>query len=82
MLSLDLGIYGHSNAETGYRNSTYSIEAVFRTVLDPSSVQIVYRMRSISKSEVRANWSLLQSTWCRGGLYLQFGTVLVDILYY
>ena len=59
LLSLDLGVYGHSNAETGYRNSTYSMEAVFLTVLDPSSVQIVHRMRSISKSE-----SILTGRFC------------------
>jgi len=55
MLSLYLGVYGHSHVETCCQNSTVSMEEVFLTVLDPSSVQIVYRMRSIyiSKSGVR-----------------------------
>jgi len=51
------------------------MEGVFPTVLDPSSVQIVYRMRSISKSGAgpRPNLTLLRSTWFRGGVSLRFG---------
>jgi len=53
MLSLDLGVSGHSHVNTGRRNITDSKEEAFLTVLHPSSVQIIYQMRSISKSEVR-----------------------------
>jgi len=62
------GVYGHSHVETGCRNSTDGMEEVSLTALDPSSVQIVYRMRGISDSGVHVpNWTLLRSTWCRGG---------------
>jgi len=55
MLSLDLGVYGHPHVDSGFQNNTDNMEEAFLTVLDPSSVQIVYQMRGISKPEVRSH---------------------------
>ena len=59
------------------------MEEVSLTALDPSSVQIVYRMRSISDSGVH----VLTGRYCdpRGvevGVSPVWHTVLVDVLYY
>jgi len=59
MLSLDLGVYGF---DAGCRNSPGSMEEVFLTVLGPSSVQIVYRMRSINIS--KSGVHLLTGRYC------------------
>jgi len=49
------------------------MEEDFLTVLDPSSVQIVYQMRGISKAETASLLDVLRSARCRGGVCLRFG---------